>query len=877
MSPSWGAAACEDFASVQQSGQDRATAPVGEVGSSGMALIVDVPAETDVVAIRLDVQRVACPGEALFEPADFTVIADLEGPMPGDLVPGALAAGLDADDEYFFSDEFWVLPAGCYDVAMTPLDENGDPSGDCAGASAEGVVVHDGLTTEVMLVGECRGTNDPVGGLDVIGVLDLNHPPQIVDLEFDPSKFARDCNGVLICVDATDADGDDLQFVLEQTAGPAIDAPVVEVHQAIPNGLRVCWRVVPPSVAAYEFRVTVYDLHEDATGVAVIDPASYDDLSFPFYSLVDCPGPECVPGDAEACNTPDGRVCGRVCEPDGTWGDCTCPPQECVPGETGPCDTADGRTCEHTCLPDGTWGACECPPQECGPNDMQACDMPDGRICDQACLPNGTWGQCSCPPPECAPNEVEACNMPDGRVCDRACLPNGTWDDCSCPPQECNPGDVGACGTPDGRVCDQICLPNGTWGSCDCPPPECAPGDEADCQMPDGRICDRACLLNGTWGSCECPPQECAPNEVASCDTPDGRTCDRTCRPDGTWGSCDCPPQECAPNEMEDCNTPDGRVCDRTCRPDGTWGACSCPPQECAPNEVEDCNTPDGRLCDRTCRPDGTWGACSCPPQECVPGELGPCTGDGGCSGERVCLPDGTWDDTCICPPEPGCSVTFMFYLSNAFVERPVAEAFADRAVEWLAGVGTDPRVCVVLDDNHLNDNAGDAAYIHQLLVGMGYDATLANEPPGGLAPADIAGCDVVWFTNPSQPVDDAQTVVTLMAFMRDGGDLIMSGDDLSRETFVPMGGLTHTENVNDGRMTCGFVTDNNAGPGYRVDIANVNHPIIDGFQGGAFRYGDDMDHAVTLSEGEEVLAWARLYCHPQCALRTPAIIAYCP
>ena len=135
----------------------------------------------------------------------------------------------------------------------------------------------------------------------------------------------------------------------------------------------------------------------------------------------------------------------------------------------------------------------------------------------------------------------------------------------------------------------------------------------------------------------------------------------------------------------------------------------------------------------------------------------------------------------------------------------------------------------------------------------------------------------MVWFTNPGQPVDDGLTVATLTAFVRDGGDVVLSGDDMSRSMFVPMSTLTHTANLDDGRTTCGFVTDDNAGPGYLVEIPNVAHPIIDGFQGGAFRYGDDIDHAIQLHEGEQVLAWARLYCHPECETRTPALIVYCP
>ena len=133
---------CQDFGTAPPGVGEPAA--VGEAASVGMALVIDVPAETDVVAVRIDIARTGCPGEPLFEPLAETTIADIEGPMPGDLVPGAVAAGLDPDNEYFFVDEFWLLPAGCYDVAITPLDGNGDPSSDCDGARAEGVVVADG-------------------------------------------------------------------------------------------------------------------------------------------------------------------------------------------------------------------------------------------------------------------------------------------------------------------------------------------------------------------------------------------------------------------------------------------------------------------------------------------------------------------------------------------------------------------------------------------------------------------------------------------------------------------------------------------------------------------------------------------------------------
>ena len=101
---------CADYATHQTS--ETLGSGVGEIGASSLALIVDVPAETDVVAMRITVHRVPCGLEDIM-PEQFTVEADLEGPLPGGLVPGSAAAGLDPADEYFFLDNFWVLPAGC--------------------------------------------------------------------------------------------------------------------------------------------------------------------------------------------------------------------------------------------------------------------------------------------------------------------------------------------------------------------------------------------------------------------------------------------------------------------------------------------------------------------------------------------------------------------------------------------------------------------------------------------------------------------------------------------------------------------------------------------------------------------------------------------
>ena len=58
------------------------------------------------------------------------------------------------------------------------MTEDGLLSDDCATAHMSNVSVTDGMTTEVVLIGQCAG--DPGGGLDVVET--LNHPPQIAGL-----------------------------------------------------------------------------------------------------------------------------------------------------------------------------------------------------------------------------------------------------------------------------------------------------------------------------------------------------------------------------------------------------------------------------------------------------------------------------------------------------------------------------------------------------------------------------------------------------------------------------------------------------------------------------------------------------------------------
>ena len=269
---------------------DSATAESPEAAetatTSGMALTMDILAETDVAGMRYDITRTPCPdGDEDYEAWETSVSVDLEDL----LLPGGLDAfedqPLDENSEHLFADYFTVVPAGCYDVSVTPLDEDGEPSDDCASASAEGVEVEDGETTEILLVSQCDGPER--GALDTVAV--INHPPTLEALTYNPSKFTTCGDTVEICATATDPDGDPVEFDWDFPAG------VTATPGAISSDGETtiqCASVSAETGATYDLSLTVYDLFvedgeviraEDWLQARGEDVESHDDLSFPLH------------------------------------------------------------------------------------------------------------------------------------------------------------------------------------------------------------------------------------------------------------------------------------------------------------------------------------------------------------------------------------------------------------------------------------------------------------------------------------------------------------------------------------------------------------------------------------------------------------------
>lgn len=250
-------------------------------------------------------------------------------------------------------------------------------------------------------------------------------------------------------------------------------------------------------------------------------------------------------------------------------------------------------------------------------------------------------------------------------------------------------------------------------------------------------------------------------------------------------------------------------------------------------------------------------------------GEFQPSEGEGEGEGFRAASPT-------YCP-DPGRSAVVILTMSNPRTPRIVAENVIRTSVAYVAQASA-PRILVVLDDDHHDEFTADAQYIVDVLRAAGYPVTLINEPSSGLRSQDVSGYDVVWFTNPGWPVDDALSLQTLGAFREAGGGFVLSGDDITmnptNSTTVRMSDYTFLNHADNGTTTCGRPTDNNAGDSYRITFDHTDHLLAAGLDGTTFLYGDDIDHSTPVNDGETVLAWANLEGYPSCTVRTPVVIA---
>jgi hypothetical protein len=262
---------------------------------SGLSLSLKLGEKSDVDGMRFMIKRVSCQGEP-FSP--YTLILDRE--LEDILLPGGIpefqGAPFDRDSAHLFADLFIDLPEGCYDVTTQPLTADGTHSKDCLPATTPRVHILDGQTTEVLLINQCRGEGR--GAIDVISA--LNHPPELVGLTFQKSKFVHQCADQIICATVADPDGDPVEIVWARRGGPALfhGPQVLSTTSNDDGSITQCIRLVAEDPGRYDLKVTVYDLLHHPVGgrrVRIEDflreggnpLPSNDSLAFFFYAASD--------------------------------------------------------------------------------------------------------------------------------------------------------------------------------------------------------------------------------------------------------------------------------------------------------------------------------------------------------------------------------------------------------------------------------------------------------------------------------------------------------------------------------------------------------------------------------------------------------------
>jgi hypothetical protein len=219
---------------------------------------------------------------------------------------------------------------------------------------------------------------------------------------------------------------------------------------------------------------------------------------------------------------------------------------------------------------------------------------------------------------------------------------------------------------------------------------------------------------------------------------------------------------------------------------------------------------------------------------------------------------------------------TILLTMTASEVEAEERDQLMANAINWASPVDA-PRVLFVLDDFHHGEFADDTQALYEAFATAGYDASYLQEPDSGIKAQDLAGYDVVWFSNPGYPMDDKDSFNALLDFSAKGGGVVLQGDDMtwSNGNAFPTTPLTHLRHVENGTSACGVGIDNLKGGRYRVTMNDATHPVIEGLESHTFLYGDDIDKSVAL-DGTEVLAWATVEGKPNCEKR-PVVTAFTP
>lgn len=191
----------------------------------------------------------------------------------------------------------------------------------------------------------------------------------------------------------------------------------------------------------------------------------------------------------------------------------------------------------------------------------------------------------------------------------------------------------------------------------------------------------------------------------------------------------------------------------------------------------------------------------------------------------------------------------------------------------------TNPKILFAWDSSADAETPEDRAFVSGTLLKR-YDVTSIIVADKGLRDADVAGFDLVWFTNPGHAMASDLTRATLAKF---AGGVILEGDDLAHAagggTDADMAALTGLKFSGDNgtSVTCGtksFAIDNNSGAQYQVGL-NTDYFPGEAAATLSIHYGNDIDRAdVTDANRVKVLAWAKGPTS-DCTDRRPAVVTY--
>lgn len=209
----------------------------------------------------------------------------------------------------------------------------------------------------------------------------------------------------------------------------------------------------------------------------------------------------------------------------------------------------------------------------------------------------------------------------------------------------------------------------------------------------------------------------------------------------------------------------------------------------------------------------------------------------------------------------------------DQLVVKGVSSQFIAETVIRYTSPKNNPKILIVLDNNHADEDPEDTLYVRDHLL-QRYDATFMPEPLAGLQASDLAGYDIVWFNNPGHPMGKQASRDALLGF---AGGVVLQGDDLTRGdgfSMEPLTGLKHIDNgtsvVCDGQT---YNIDNNAAGKYEVTLDKTRMP---GANDVAihFEYGNDIDKSEKSRDDLEILGWAKA--NPTaCVEQRPAIVRY--